>query len=1371
MEILSLYSVVSMFPPHLLPVAEEFLPKDVLRALQSPTPEAVATGYSHLAAVLAGMLPFVPAPVLDVLANNPLNRRIIGSQLRGTLLFANLTGYTDVLTSYAQQGRQGNETAGAMLQAVFRALADVVVQYGGGVIKIHGDSLTAIFESARVNAQHATLAVAAALHMQEITAAHGVAHSQPRLQLQLALHTGTFFMAEVGDDKHRELLLTGASVHKLAQLHDSAPPGEVVVSPETLALIQAQTIVQPDGSHVVKKLINAPTLPAVQPNPESGPPTLDTLTQTLNTIVRLQPFLMRDLPLRFIQSDVGLGEFRPVTVAVSSFQAFRRLLNFLEMATIGELDQSIIGQLVDIHFTETQSVVHQYGGVVSAIEMAASGDRLIALFGAPTGHEDDPQRAVEAMLALRAKADVLQQRVLALLRTWTSAHPEHMALLPLARELPRRRVGIATGTVFAGLIGSEQYHSYNVIGETVSLAAHLMQAVGEGSILLAARTYELVQQPVVAEPQVPLLLKDHGLVPVYRAITLRAHDGELASAPLTASLIDREAAFTQLTERAHAALNNGQTQIVSITGELGIGKSRLLDEFWHYLSNSSINARLLREACQSYEQSTPYALISKLLSQLLPSSPRYASETHIEYLQQQLDVLVPEWSRFTPLLSPLVKLPFPETDLTQALSSEQRRDRLHDLLVALVLGFAEQQPFVLAIDDLHWIDPSSALVLEQLTLEMHSHSLLLLLSYRPTTELAQPWKNLANSTEIQLHTLDQNASIALLTALLGAPAPAAVLPLLQRTQGVPLFLEQMVRYLVDTKFIQQNEQGDWIVTKSISEAAVPLKIEQLIFARFDQLAEDTRTAAQTASVIGQQFDVHLLQILVGEGQLRQLHQLRRAGLVVQLEDTVYTFKPGLVCDVVRESIAFARRRELHSAVASAIEQVYAEDLSIYRVVLAQHYIQAEQPELAFPHLLVAAQEAQACYANQEAVTLYSQALYTAQWYVQDGVVPDLTFAVPLYEGLGDVLALTGSYSNARDCYGALVEMIDIQFPTTMYMLKAALQRKIGNTLENQGSFETALQRLRSAAETIQQAPPDVSAVEYARILSDIGWVYFRQSDLAQSQLYLEQALNQLEEEEFTSETARIYNRLGGIAWQRGDLATAQHYVEQSLRVSEAVGDLGGQANALNNLGNLFGGQGKLEESVNYSLQAMDINEYLKNRRELAFTANNAGWTLYDQGQHQKAAHYFGVTIKYAKEIHDVYTHMRALLNLARVMIALEQFEDAASFLEQSQLIAVQNQAPAELVEIHVVTAEVALVQGRIDSAFQAFEQALLLPIQEDSEEYGRLQRLEAKLAVARGERVRAVELLHTNIALFTRLQNKPEADRTRILIADIEGQA
>ncbi|MEP7187800.1 MAG: adenylate/guanylate cyclase domain-containing protein [Roseiflexaceae bacterium] len=1307
-----------------------------------------------------------------------------GQYFHGTLVLADLAGFSTLSAALATLGRHGSEELSAILNRLFAVLLGDIYEYGGVLLKFGGQTLTAFFDASRLGANHTALACAAALAMQQRMddfASIATSTGSYSLRLRIAAHVGRVFAIEVGDLGHAELIVTGSAVNRAVVALRSAAPGEVIISDETRqALEHAQTQRKVSSLFLLQRLPFEPARPAVSPpSPKLDHSNSSTLSELIRRVSVLWPYVPHDLPSRFMHSAADEGEFRPITVLFANFYPFSRLLALLELPAAMEHDSSIIGRVLNTYYTRTQAVIRRYGGSVNTIDMATFGNRLIALFGAPITHEDDPARAVQAALTLQSALDSINQEITTQLREWTELHSAQRVLSRVTSATLHQKIALASGTVFAGIIGSPQRHEYTVMGATVNLASRLLATANDGDILLTSWTRRAVHQFLEVESLPPLTFKDHGQpVPIFRARRWSEVNESTASLiRADVPLVGRQHELARLREAAERALQPGvgAGQVVVLAGEAGIGKSRLVADALRTIQDTIPSAVLLQELCQSYEQTTAYAAIARLVRRILHLSSANDRAQQSVVVQEQLEQFVPNWSRFAPVLGPLLNLPLPDTDLTSLLTAEQRRERLHDVVIELCLATARQQPLVIVVDDLQWVDASSHAVIARLAAEIVDQPLLLILIYRPEPALAEPWRELGNCSIIILGELTRDDSEALLQALLGGNLPAPLQPLIERTRGMPFFLEETVRYLLGTGALQRHPSGEWECTRPIDSSAIPIQIEQLILARLDRLDEDTRALVQIAAVIGQQFPERLLAAMRPRRgrDARRMIDLVDAALVVPDADALepaYRFKHALIRDVAYGSILFARRRKLHAQVAAAIEKIYAAELEEQRVVLAEHYLRAEQIDRAFPHFLKAAQRAQARYANSEALALYKQALATAPWREHADAPSDIPNAALIYENMGDVLALIGDYVGARETYGWLESLLEQDATANYAMHRAALERKIGNTYENQGTLEMAVDWLDRALQSIARAPagPDTT-LEYARILSDIGWAYFRQRDQERAQEKLEQAAALVEPHNLHDEQARILNRLGGVAYTRGDIVLAQQYVQRSLAASERSANLVDQANALTNLGLLTESQGMLADSISYSLQAMQINEQIGSRRMLAITALNIGWAYYNLEQYEQAHQYFTQGLERAIEVRDTYQQMRLLRSLGYVLTGLSQWRAAERTIQQSQFIAIQLHLPAEQLDGHLALAELALQKGDREGAIQEYEQGKLLVIDSASEEYGRFQRLEAKIVLAQGDTARAIELLRASEVLFTELENVPEADRSRKILNQILG--
>jgi predicted ATPase/class 3 adenylate cyclase len=1398
--------VVDLFLSHGT-LLESWLPEPLLQELRQPSPSAdtIAAARARLVAACARVAPFAPSLVLSHVAETSGgHHRIAGQYLTGTILTAEVAGLAALSSRMAEDGRAGAEAAGAVVGRLLGALFRTIYDHGGGVIKAGGDTLTAFFDARRLGEAHAVYAAAAALALHECTTT--LANDQAALRLRVAAHVGRVLAVEVGDRSHAELLVTGHAISRVARALLGTAPGEVIVTDKLLQHIPgADAPLKVTGQHMLRSLAELLPLP---PFATGHPPPPDaTLPELLERLAALQPYAPQGVPGRLATMALGSGEFRPVTVMMANFCAFNRLLDLLELPALIESDPTIVGHVLNTYYTRIQAVIQRYGGVVSRIDLAPYGDRFVALFGAPTAHEDDPARAVQTALTVRAELSETNQAITSLLRDWAAEHPDQQRLVYLMSITLRQRVGIAGGDVFAGIVGAPERHEYTVIGQPVHLAARLLAGAEDGETLLSDETCRAVRHLVAVEAR-PAVLVDAGArpSPVFRAVQPR-HESEEPARQLwrSAPLIGRDAELSQALDTARAALEPGAAtgRVLALVGPPGVGKTRLADEMLRALRGRLPAAALVHEVCQSYDETVPYSALARLMRRILyvPASSDRAAQARA--VAEQIAELVPGWARFIALLGPLLGLPLEETDATGALGSDDRRERLHELVVALCHALARRHPLVLVIDDMQWADASTRAALLRVADEIPGHPILLLALHRPDAALERAWVALPHATRIPLGDLSRAESETLLAALLDGRLPDELQPLVERANGTPLFIEETVRFLLDTGVLMRDGAGEWFCTRSVQRTVVPAQIEQIVVSRLDQLGAAERETLDVAAVIGRRFSERLLDdVLHQSGAAPAAHSpglnghahpaprplrdqrdspphealdaLVRAEILAPDEgalEPAYTFRHALIRDVTYGSILFARRHELHARVAEAIERLYADDIEAQHVLLAQHELHAGRSERALPHLIQAARNAQARYANSEALALYRQALAIAPQHDQTTERLDPQTAA-LYENLAEILVLTGDFPAARSNYEWLLRVGVVEDAPARVIRKAALQRKIGATHEQEGNLELGLTWFERAAETVAHTPAQHSGengadLEHARILSDIGWVHFRHDRLDQAQSFFERALALLEPHQKHQELARLLNRLGGIAWARGEIDLALHYVERSHSASERSGDLVGQANALNNLGILSAGQGHSGEAVRHGLRALELYERVGNRRMSAVTAINVGHAYYDMDDYQQAIGSFQRALAGSLAVRDLYHQMVAHLGLGLAQLATGLPDEAEEAITRSRQLALELNLPAEQLDACTALGELALQRGDQWRALEYCRAGRALEVDPETAEAGRLQRLEARLLAAQNAREQAVELLVHTADLFTRLHNVPEARRTQNLLAEL----
>ena len=1345
---------------------ESLLPSAMYAAVQPPDCSLLALNKAqiHLTNTLATLEPFAPLLARTAQRDPTSSVTLPAHYLSGTLLCADLSGFTVLTSQLAAIGRQGSEEVSAIINQMFNRLLGAVYDGGGEVVKFAGDAITAFFAAEQMGADHAALAADAAIQMQTAMrdfAMVATSRGAFRLRVRITVHSGSVFLAEVGDEQHRELIVTGRAVNHVILAQRYAAAGEIVITPATKALLpDAETSARfPD----LFLLHTMPERPALPPKPLSPtqPPTWAGLAALAERIQALQAYVPIGLTQRLVQITHAEGEFRPVSVIFTRISAISNALALLDGQDVTQREITTVQHVLNMCYIRVQAALGYFGGRINKVDMGADGDRLMAIFGAPIAHEDDPERAVKAALELCTVLREIDRDTATFLQTWRDIHDLQFKK-PSPATLPP--IGLASGIVFAGIVGTLQRHEYTVMGEIVNLAARLFEVARPGDVVLPIATYQVVQHVVAAEPLPPLRLK--GFAEQISAFQVQ-HLLTVASYTSHTPFVGRNTELNSIVTRIETALQHGNQAgvVVAVAGEAGIGKTRLGEEALRRIEAP----RIVRIVCQSYEQTTPYAAIGRVLREVLRLNPAQNHAAQAAATEQRMRELVPEWSSFAPLLDPIINVRFVESALTRLLSPAQRRERTDDLIVLLLLAAARREPTVLLVDTLEWIDASSSAMLERLAAELSGVPLALLLTYRPMPTLNEPWRDLAHCLTVPIAPLNYAESSGLITALLGGTPPPELAAVIERTAGTPLYLEQTALYLLESKAIARDEAGVIRVVNPATIQNIPSQIEQIIVARLDTLDEETRSLLQVAAVIGQEFTEQTLAAVVPPhvSRQRRLRDLVRAE-ILQVDPsaatTTYRFHQALIRDVAYDSLLYVRRQTLHAAVAGAIEALYTEQPDEQRMKLAYHHAAAAQPQPALRHYLFAARQAQNRYANQEALVLYEQALTVADLLAEQNQLSD-DDALLVYTNAGDVLATTGQYNRARGLYKHLLDTMD-----DLHMFQqATLQRKIGSTYEQQGDWEAALDWFATAEAHVADAEPDLDVMrEYAQILSAVGWIYFRQGNLEAARYNLNQALDIIRPLGIATDEASILNRLGGVAWQSGDIEQARTYVEQSLQASQQAGDLIAQASALNNLGNLTASQERTAESIRFYQHALALQEQTGSRHMMASTANNLGWALYDAERYDDARQALDKALNVALELRDVYTQSIALSNLGLVMIEINNLEAATSYLERSQTLANQADSALQIIENTIAFARIALKRNNLDQAATLYQQAVDRVSDKESEEYAKLQRLEAQLLWKRGMINQAKQLLSANYNFFIRLHNIAEARRTERLLNQIK---
>jgi class 3 adenylate cyclase len=620
--------------------------------------------------------------------------------------------------------------------------------------------------------------------------------------------------------------------------------------------------------------------------------------------------------------------------------------------------------------------VQRYGGTVARL----MGDGMLALFGAPTAHEDDPQRAVFAALDLIDAVRVFAIKAKA-------GRGIDFAV----------RVGINTGPVVVAEVGSESTKEYTAMGDAVNVAARMEQTAAPGTVQVSSETNHLVVGEIETTSLGPVELKGKSEpVVAYRVVGRRPDSARTrAASPVGAELVGRS---TQLGELKQAVdqLLEGRGQIICLIGEAGLGKSRLLDELREYWDEAGGSADRWEEMRGvPYDTGRPFSLFQAYARRMFGVELDDTPEAIDRKVHSTLDPLKKAPPAAVGLCSIAIQRIIAAKSLDDAFgfSAQAVRQDIFDLMEPAFRQNCESGPTVLIVDDLQWADPASAEMMIRLMGIIEDAPLLIVCAFRPERQSVAWQAKLHAETEfphrycqIDLHPLDGKDTEALLSALLRiADLPEDVHQLiLRKADGNPYFVEEIVRSLVEQgAVVVVDGERRWRPGANLTDIAIPDSLQALLMARIDRLGEEAKSTLQMASVIGRAFYYRILQAISDSAMaldkdlrlLERVELLKEAGRQPELE---YIFKHELARDAAYATILNRRRREFHLRVARAMESIFADHLEEHAHRLAQHFELAREDQPSLYYYSMAGGAAASIGADAEAISHYSSALEAAR---------------------------------------------------------------------------------------------------------------------------------------------------------------------------------------------------------------------------------------------------------------------------------------------------------------------------------------------------------------------------------------------------------
>jgi predicted ATPase/class 3 adenylate cyclase len=624
----------------------------------------------------------------------------------------------------------------------------------------------------------------------------------------------------------------------------------------------------------------------------------------------------------------------------------------------GQLDPEDLREVVRAYQSACTEAIQRFEGHVAQL----LGDGLLVYFGYPQAHEDDAYRAVHTGLGILDAMGLLNTR--------------------LDREKGIRlavRVGIHTGLVVVGEMGGAGRQEQLALGETPNVAARLQALAYPNTVVMSADTQRLVQGYFDCES-----LGDHALrgvsqpLAAYRVLGDRGIQSrlEVATPRGLTPLVGRKQEVGLLLERWEQ-VKDGQGHVILLSGEAGIGKSRLVQVVREHVAHEA-HVRWECRSASYYQHTALYPLID-LFHRALHWQQDETPEAKLAKLEQELRQYCFPLAETVPLFAPLLSLPIPEDRYPPLhLAPQRQRQKTLESIVAILLELAEQQPVLFILEDLHWTDPTTLEFLSLLVEQVPAVAIYTVLTCRPHFQPA--WHHRSYLTEITVNRLSRSQIEHMATRVAGGKAlPAEIIQqLVDKTDGVPLYVEEMTKTVLESGLLQETN-GHYELAGSLTPLAIPSTLQDSLMARLDHLVT-AKAVAQYASVIGRQFSYALLQAVSPLNQLtlqRELERLGEAELIYQRgrpPDATYTFKHALIQDTAYASLLRSTKQGYHRRIAEVLEAQFPETAEHQPELLARHYTEASLYDQAIGYWQRAGQQAFQRSAHREAIAHLRQGL-------------------------------------------------------------------------------------------------------------------------------------------------------------------------------------------------------------------------------------------------------------------------------------------------------------------------------------------------------------------------------------------------------------
>jgi class 3 adenylate cyclase/tetratricopeptide (TPR) repeat protein len=1055
---------------------------------------------------------------------------------------------------------------------------------------------------------------------------------------------------------------------------------------------------------------------------------------------KIQRYLPKGLTEKILsQRNKIEGERKQVTVMFCDMEGFTPLVEGLGP----EEAYSIMDQVYEVLIHK----VHDYEGTVNEM----TGDGIMALFGAPIALEDAPQRAIHSALAIHREMAKFSDKM----------KKERKAIPPF-----RMRIGINTGPVVVGTLGNDLRVEFKAVGDTVNLASRMEGLAEPGATFVTEDTFKLTEGFFRFEALGEREIKGkEEPVNVYRVIapsTRRTRFDVSAERGLT-PFVGRERELELLFDGFERS-KEGKGQAFSIISEAGVGKSRLLYEFRKTVSNEDVT--FLEGKCLSYSRGVSYHPVIDILKANFDIQEGDGNSEIREKVKKGIKLLEVDESSTLPYFLELLSVKDSGIDKIM-MSPEGRKDRIIDALKRIVLKGSEIRPLIMAIEDLHWSDSSSEESLKELLDHIAGARVFLLFTYRP--EFVHTWGAKSYHSQVNLNRLSNRESLSMMTHLLGTEDFDKDLEelVLEKTEGVPFFIEEFIRSLRDLNIIER-EDNRYHLAKDIQKVIIPSTVQDMIMARVDSLPEGAKEMLQTGSVIEREFSYELIKQVTGLPEkelLSRLSALKDAELLYErgiYPHSTYIFKHSLTQEVVYNSILTKRRKKLHEDIGNAIEQLYQDNIDAYYGILAEHFIDSENYEKGAAYSKLASKRAVETASLNEAINYALKRISALEKSPRTDSLDERIIDLRTIVGL--LMLEMNYFKRAREIVAPIVESV----------LKGGNHKRMSQILTIIGTYDFAVEEnYTKAFEHLEKALRISKEIEDMFTLASVSyWIGCAQClncELEKAAINIGRAGKIVRAAKIPWREATLKSLLSYFVYYcQGKIDLAHETSRQAVRIAEESGDIYSKAFAYSCHGISCFGKGSFQEAVEFLSIGKEFSERLNHDWWHPWSNQFLGEVYFETGQYQKAReYYYKATSLFNRNGTWPSNNIVSKIGLARTQV-LHNKEDVSLEAIYGYIKVVKAKPFEGWIRRYISEILLNMDEGRISEAEEWIKQAITADSKNGTLfELGRDYSFYAAILRRKGEESEAQENLQSAIEIFKECGADGWAEKTELELSKL----